>query len=54
MGQLAPVSNETAVEGLHFLTQSPVRVRLLVLLAAEGRLRKRALQDRVDVSRVTV
>ncbi|TYL36094.1 transcriptional regulator [Natronococcus pandeyae] len=39
---------------MHFLTQSPVRVRILELLYENGELQKRELRDRIDASRVTV
>lgn len=48
------MSSTTAVKGLHFLTQSPVRVRVLELLSEAGSMRKRELRDRIDASRVTV
>lgn len=48
------MANTTAVEGLQFLTQSPVRVRILELLGDADGMEKRELRERIDVSRVTV
>lgn len=48
------MSNTTAVEGMHFLTQSPVRVQILELLYENGDLQKRSLMDQINASRVTV
>ncbi|WP_246999295.1 hypothetical protein [Halosolutus gelatinilyticus] len=48
------MSTTTSVEGMHFLTQSSVRVRILELLYEAEVLSKRELRDRIDASRVTV
>lgn len=48
------MSNTAGVEGMCFLTQSPVRVRILEHLDNEELLSQRELKDRIDVSRVTV
>ncbi|WP_152421333.1 helix-turn-helix transcriptional regulator [Natronococcus amylolyticus] len=48
------MSTTTGVDGMCFLTQSSVRIRLLETLYDEQRLRKRELRGRFDASRVTV
>ena len=48
------IPNNEAVERVNFLMQSPIRVQILELLRKEGELTKRELNERVDVSRVTV
>lgn len=48
------LTDTNTVEVVHFLTQSPVRVQILELLREEGEFSKRELNDRFDVSRVTV
>ena len=48
------MANATAIEGVHFLTQSPVRIRILELLYENEEMLKHDLKDRVDAARVTV
>ncbi|MDG5759944.1 transcriptional regulator [Natronococcus sp. A-GB1] len=48
------MSTAVGVEGMSFLTQSPVRVRILERLYDHEGLRKRELKEQSDASRVTV
>lgn len=48
------MASATAVDGLQFLTQSRVRVRILELLYRRGSMTQRELKECVDASRVTI
>ncbi|WP_174299195.1 winged helix-turn-helix domain-containing protein [Natronococcus occultus] len=48
------MSTTAGVSGMGFLTQSPVRIRILRALYDIEEIRKRELKDRFDTSRVTV
>ena len=48
------LTDDSTVENIKFLTQSPVRVQILELLREEGALSKNDLAEHFDVSRVTI